>query len=67
MDYHNIFARKQLLEVSKELHAEIETYKEEHEEFDEWDLEFRRGIRDGLDIAINKIYERIEKLQEDKK
>lgn len=67
MDYHNIFAREQLLEVVNKLNAEIETYKDTHADFDEWDLEFRRGIRDGLDIAINNIYARIEKLQNDKK
>lgn len=67
MDYHNIFAREQLLEVANKLHAEIENFKGKHPEFDEWDLEFRRGIRDGLDIAINKIYERVEKLQNEQK
>lgn len=64
MDHTNIYAREQLLQVAKQLHSEIESFKRVHDEFDEWDLEFRRGIRDGLDIAINKIYERIEALEQ---
>lgn len=67
MDYHNIFAREQLLKVTKELHKDIESFGLQHRDFGEHDLEFRRGLRDGLRLAVEKIHDRIEALQNEQK
>lgn len=63
MDYHNIFAREQLFKVVDSINGEIGSFQISDEDLCEVDLEFRRGVRDGLRIARSEIYERLAQLQ----
>ncbi len=66
MGYYNIFAREQLLASARELTEElgkIEFTKED----DALDVELKHGAQGALVFAINAIYERIERLKNERK
>ena len=67
MDYHNIFAREQLMKVAVEVNKEIDDLQAPSKEWGNLDLELARGIRGGLKIARDKIYKQVEQLQSDYK
>lgn len=66
MDYHNIFAREQLLEVAKELNEEISKIKSDPLD-DDHDIDVKDALKDALRLAVNAIYKRIEALQDEQK
>lgn len=67
MGRSNVFARHQLISVAKRIDAKIESFRQATDDMDEWDLELRLGIRDGLLIAQEEIYNQVEKLQNEQK
>lgn len=65
MEYHNIFAREQLLELVGDIQVQRANVKRSKHD-DEFDLEYKDGARKAFTVAIELIYVRIEQLQNQK-
>lgn len=61
LEYHNIFAREQLLSAAKEIQLKMENVKR-HKEDDNFDEEFKDGARKAYSDAIEVIYKHVEQL-----